>query len=273
MSAHGRRFAVPAVIGLASVAFSACYYGPATPPPTTTTTTVSETGALFVDQFSGSALDTTKWVAMNRPGDASNQEIGCYKPTNVTENAGLLNILTKADTSCAGYNYTSGMIQPTNFNFLYGTVEFRAKFAGGAGPWPAVWLLGANCQQSNITSANNTPPCAWPQPGSDEIDIAEIVAGNKGNVNEFVFMSAGNGGCSTTTTDTSQNWHTYQLIWAPGHLTWKIDGVTTCTDNTHVPSHPMFPIINTAVGGNGGGTVQPNTLPQTTNIDYIKISS
>jgi len=230
-------------------------------------------GTSFADQFNGTTLDTTQWTAMNRPGDLSNAEQGCYKPSNVSESGGMLNILTKTDNSCAGYNYTSGMIQPTNFHFLYGTVRFRAKFAGGTGTWPAVWLLGANCQASNIISAaESTPPCNWPQPGSDEVDIAEIVGANKGNVNEFVFMSAGNGGCATTPTDTSVNFHVYDLIWTPGHLTWKIDGVTTCTDTVHVPNTPMFPIINTAVGGAGGGTINPATLPQTTSVDYITIT-
>jgi beta-glucanase (GH16 family) len=275
MRARAFKVAIPVLVGVALVTLSACNFLPYIPPPTptTTTTTVPHVGTMFDEQFNGASLDTTKWTAMNRPGDASNAEIGCYKPSNVTQSAGSLVIRTAADTSCSGFNYTSGMIQTKSFAFTYGTVEFRAKFAGGAGPWPAVWMLGANCQVSNVTSANNTPPCNWPQPGSDEIDIAEIVAGNKGNVNEFVFMGNGTGGCSTTTTDTSLNWHTYQLIWAPGHLTWKIDGATTCTETAHVPSTPMFLIINTAVGGAGGGAVNPSTLPQFSNIDYLTVNA
>ena len=71
---------------------------------------------------------------MNRPGDASNSEIGCYKPSNVTQADGLLVIRTASDTSCAGYSYTSGMIQTKSFKFTYGTVEFRAKFRGRRRP-------------------------------------------------------------------------------------------------------------------------------------------
>ena len=56
----------------------------------------------FADEFSGTSLDTNAWVAMNRPGDQSNAEKECYKPSNATEGGGFLTITTLADTSCAG---------------------------------------------------------------------------------------------------------------------------------------------------------------------------
>jgi beta-glucanase (GH16 family) len=30
------------------------------------------------------------------------------------------------------------MVQWRNFNFLYGSIEVRARFAGGTGTWPAL---------------------------------------------------------------------------------------------------------------------------------------
>ena len=85
-------------------------------------------------------------------------------------------------------------------------------------------------------------------------------------------MASGNPGCSATTSDVSANWHTYSLIWAAGSLTWQIDGSTTCTVTSAVPSHPMFLLINTAMGGIGGGTINPSTLPQSSSIDYVRVS-
>ena len=228
---------------------------------------------LLNDQFNGSALDTNLWTAMNRPGDASNSEVGCYKPSNVTETSGSLVIRTINDTSCNGFAYTSGMIQTTNFHFTYGTVEYRAKFAGGNGTWPAISMLGANCQASNIISADNVAPCNWPQTGSDEIDITEIKNAQLTTVNQGYFAAGGNQGfCTPTTDDVSANWHTYTLVWAPNSLTWKIDGITTCTKTNSVPHTPMFVMINTAVGGIGGGTVNPATLPQQSTVDYLTIT-
>jgi beta-glucanase (GH16 family) len=66
--------------------------------------------------------------------------------------------------------------------------------------------------------------------------------------------------------------HVYTLIWASGSLTWQIDGVQTCQITCYVPTTPMFMIINTAVGGIGGGTVKNSTLPQTTQIDYVRVT-
>ncbi len=117
-------------------------------------------------------------------------------------------------------------------------------------------------RQSPTWLENN---CAWPAPGSNEIDIAEILQSNLTKVNQQVHTENSSGasespGCTASTSDVSQNWHTYSLIWAPGSLTWEIDGVPTCKTTSYVPSTPMFMIINTAVGGAGGGTVQNSTL-------------
>ncbi len=226
----------------------------------------------FDDEFNAGALDTTQWVAMNRKGDSSNNEQQYYLPTNVALSNGLLNITSKADNSVPGYSYTSGMVQWKSFNFTYGTIEFRAKMAGGQGTWPAVWLLGYNCQASNVTSADNTGACKWPQPGSDEIDITEIKNGALTTVWQNVFSGGVANSCTPTTTDVSQNWHTYDLIWAPGSLTWQIDGTTTCHMTTGVPSTPMFLILNTAMGGAGGGAINAGTLPQTLSLDYVRVT-
>jgi beta-glucanase (GH16 family) len=184
----------------------------------------------------------------------------------------VLTLSTDASACPDGKPYTSGAIQMRSFSFTYGTVEFRSKESGGSGTWPAEWLLGSNCQQTNVASADNVPPCDWPKPGSDEIDIAEIMGHDLSTVNQGIHSGGNNAGCRASTTDVSQNWHTYQLVWSPGSLVWKIDGAVTCTQTVGVPTTPMFLIINTAVGGSGGGSVDPSTLPQTHQVDYVRVS-
>jgi beta-glucanase (GH16 family) len=226
---------------------------------------------VFSDEFNSSSLDTSKWVALNRSGDSSNQEVGCYAPDHVGVSGGLLTLRTDVAACPDGKSYTSGAIQMRSFSFTYGTVEFRSKESGGTGTWPAEWLLGSNCQQTNVASADNVSPCAWPNSGSDEIDIAEIMGHDLSTVNQGIHSGGNNDGCRASTSDVSQNWHTYQLVWSPGSLVWKIDGVTTCTKTAGIPSTPMFLILNTAVGGTGGGAVDPSTLPQTHQVDYVRI--
>jgi beta-glucanase (GH16 family) len=229
-------------------------------------------GASFFDDFTGTALDTTTWIAMDRPGDPSNNELQCYLPANQSVGGGYLNLTAKAQTVVcsdgATYNYTSAMVQWKSFNFTYGTVEVRAKMAGGQGTWPAIWLLGYNCQQSNVTDPN---ACPWPQPGSDEIDISEIKGGVLTTVWQNVISgSSGWQTCQPTTSDVSQNWHVYRLEWSAGLLVWKIDGATTCMFTQSIPSTPMFLLLNVALGG-GGGTVDNSTLPQTMQVDYVSV--
>jgi beta-glucanase (GH16 family) len=227
---------------------------------------------VFDDEFNGTSLDTTAWVAVNRPGDTSNAEQQCYKPGNASVSGGNLVLLTQVDSSCAGYGYTSAMVQWKSFNFTYGYVEVRAKMAGGQGPWPAIWMLGANCQQTNITDPGNIPPCNWPFPGSDEIDITEILGSNHTSVNQQIHSTLGNPGCSAGVSDVSQNWHTYGLTWTAASVIWTIDGATTCTVGSAIPTHPMFLMLNTALGGVGGGSVNPASLPQSYFIDYVRVS-
>jgi beta-glucanase (GH16 family) len=236
-------------------------------------------GLAFDEEFNGTTVDTNAWFVMNRHGDYSNNELQCYRPANVAEAGGLLTITTQVHTATCGdathspssWNYTSGMIQWKTFNFKYGTIEMRAKLAGGQGPWPALWLLGTNCQVSNETGADNFGGCNWPSPGSDEIDITEIL-GAMTSVNQAIHTTQGSYRCTATTSDVSQNWHVYDLVWSPGKLVWHIDGVATCTITTAVPSTPMFLIINTAVAA-GGSSVNDSTLPQTLSVDYVRVTT
>jgi beta-glucanase (GH16 family) len=221
----------------------------------------------FADEFS--APLSSAWTVLNRPGDASNSETECYRQSNIAVVGGAAVIGTQPDTSCAGYAYTSGMMQWSTLNFTYGTLEVRAKLASGT-TWPAIWLLGAKCQATNPQTADNTGTCAWPNAGSDEIDIAEV-AGNHSTVNQQIHSGGANPGCQPTTSDTATNWHRYAIVWSAGSLIWQIDGQTTCRVTSGVPSTPMFLIINTALGGIAGPT-DPSTLPATSTIDYVHLT-
>ena len=247
----------------------------------------------FDDEFNGSSLNTNLWTAVTRPGSADNQEIEYYVPSNVAVKGGSLAITTEYKTTVKGYPYTSGLIQMKNFNFLYGTVEFRAKFPGtpsGSGAWSAVWLLGAQCQHHNLTDADNNigvdPTCQWPYPGSDEIDIVENLYSRVTVINNEITTQAGgtetdgvwSGGtqineyCRPTVSDISANWHVYKLIWEPGVATFYVDGEQTCQQTSYVPDTPMFLIIDTAIGP-GGGVPVPSDFPEQLLVDYVHITT
>jgi len=216
------------------------------------------------------------WIAYDRAG-ATNSNFQCFTPNNVSVADGNLVIVTRHETSTctsidlpsATYNYTSGFVSMRCFNFLYGTVEFRAKFGGGAktGSWPAVWMEDASCQASDPTGTDDN--C-----NGQEIDIAEILRGNFTHVNQQIHVNrfAHNDGCTAHTSDTSKKFHTYQLDWSPGSLIFKIDGRKTCKiSKQYVPSAPMYLKIDTDVGSSGG-PVKNKSLPWTSQVDYVKVT-
>ena len=231
-------------------------------------------------------LDTSKWIVIDRSGDYSNSEAeGYYGGGNVSiSNSNLVLTAKKQSVTCHDENmdgsvrngptifaYTSGAIQTASFNFLYGTLEFRAQMPSFAGMWPgSLWLLGSNCQSSNPHSADNIGSCAWDAPGSNEIDIAEFMSAPTADINN---MFNNGSHCDVQVSlgfDASEGFHVYSVNWAPGALTWRVDGNTTNTCNTAVPSTAVFPIINLALGG-AGGPVNSAQLPQSMLIDYVKV--
>jgi beta-glucanase (GH16 family) len=223
----------------------------------------------FADEFDGDSLDASSWIPLNRGPDTSNFETQCYLATNLAVANGMLTISTDADPSgCSpfgNYSLSSGMTQWRSFNFLYGRLDVRAKASGGQGLWPAIWLLGTNCQENNPFDANH-PDCNWPNPGAEEIDVAEFLDSDYTKVNQQIHTSNSNQGCKPSISDATNNWHVYSLDWQPGRLTWLVDDVVTCVIIDSVPSTPMFLIMNTAQGP-AGGFFDPASLPVQFTID------
>jgi beta-glucanase (GH16 family) len=222
------------------------------------------------------ASSNNQWVAFSRAG-APNSYLQCFTPNNVSVADGNLVIATKTeratcssiDLSSLTHNYTSGFVSMRSFNFLYGTVEFRAKFGGGArtGAWPTVWMADAGCQASDPTGTDDR--C-----NGQEIDIAEIANSDFTHVHQLIHVNnfTHEDGCIASTTDTSENFHVYQLIWSAGSLVFKIDGTTTCTiARSYIPNAPMYVKISMFVG-NYGGPVMNDSLPWTTLVDYVKVT-
>lgn len=217
-----------------------------------------------------------QWIAFNRAG-APNSNLQCFTPNNVSVSGGNLVITSKSDTAncssfdlaAATYHYTSGFASMRSFNFLYGTLEVRAKFGGGpsTGSWPIVWMEDASCQESDPTGTDDR--C-----NGQEIDVAEILHSDFTHVNQQIHVNdfTHNDGCTASATDVSQNFHVYELIWSAGSLVFKIDGATTCTiSQRYVPNAPMYVKINNFVG-NMGRSVNNSSLPWTTLVDYVKVT-
>src|ERR1700761_2402711 len=129
---------------------------------------------VFFDDFSGAALDRSKWN-VELTGIHVNDELEGYVDSSATisvagrgtvdgASGGVLILQPRYSPGFVTadgqkFDFISGRINTRDkFNFKYGTAEARIKVTDGAGLWPAWWMLGKG---------------EWPQTG--EIDIMEYV--------------------------------------------------------------------------------------------------
>jgi beta-glucanase (GH16 family) len=245
-------------------------------------------GVIFFDDFSGASIDTTKWTVFDRIGDQSNGEINCCVPANVGVSGGFLVGVSKYEDHTCGdsqqapvtEHYTSWHIQQKTAPFLYGTIEVRAKEPGGTGIWPTIWMLGYKWQASQPQTAN-IPGADWPHDGWCEIDIAEFWQNHRTQVNNTVHFNVPGGLHEQALPfDATSRYMVYRLQWSAGSLIWSVDPedgggfrtLRTVTGASSVPDVPMYVVLNAAIGGTGGGTPNPSTLPQTFSVDWVRVT-
>ena len=184
-------------------------------------------------------------------------------PGNVIVENGVLKITAKAENG----GYTSSRLKSQDlFEFTYGRVEISAKLPDGGGTWPALWLLGANIDT-----------VGWPNCG--EIDIMEHVGNNINDVSSalhFPGNSAGNAIVGRTTlSDATTAFHVYSVEWSSDQIILSVDGNPhlTYSYGTDIPfyENDFFLILNVAMGGTLGGTIDPAFTESTMEIDYVRV--
>jgi beta-glucanase (GH16 family) len=213
------------------------------------------------------APDASRWGYDIGGGGWGNNEVQHYtnRPDNIIVSNGTLKIITKKE-AFSGSAYTSARILTKDkFSFKYGKVEVRAKLPSGGGIWPAIWMLGSNI---------NTAP--WPACG--EIDIMEHV-GNQPNkifgTLHYPGRSGGNAdGGSVIIPNVTTEFHRYGLEWSAATIKISVDDAVfyTFVNNATSPfNQNFFIILNTALGGNFGGAVDPAFTSGTFEIDYVRV--
>ncbi len=244
---------------------------------------------VWSDEFNapaGTKPDARNWTHEIGDGTANgipgwgNDELEYY--TDSTENSstngtGQLAITARrSDGSLSCYygpcQITSArLVSQHKAEFAYGRIEARLKVPAGAGLWPAFWTLGANIAD-----------VGWPQTG--EIDIMEFVGRVPNEAFGTIHGPGYSGGASIGNTHNfgepvSNAYHTFSIEWQPDRIEWYVDGIlfhqatpATVAPNQWVFNHSFFLILNMAVGGNFGGTLDPNVqFPQTYLVDYVRV--
>ncbi|MBC7417452.1 MAG: glycoside hydrolase family 16 protein, partial [Pedobacter sp.] len=151
------------------------------------------------------------------------------------------------------------------YNITYGRVDVRAMLPAGVGTWPAIWMLGSNF---------DTNP--WPACG--EIDIMEQRGSelNKiyGTLHYPGHFGANGNGATTIISNAAAQFHVYSLIWNAATIQILVDNqpYQTVVNSTGLPFNSnFFFILNTAMGGNFVGPVDPAFTSATMEIDYVRV--
>lgn len=216
---------------------------------------------VFFDDFSGEALDLTKWNVVITGQTVNNEQQAYVDAPEVIyiahgpEAEGAVNgaLVLKA-VSRPGFvtpnnrkfDFISGRLNTRGkFESAYGTWAARIKLPAGSGLWPAFWALGTG---------------RWPDTG--EVDIMECVGDSS-----WISAALHGPGYSGNTPLVKKTplpagrdvtaWHVYSVEWSPGQFLFKVDGETYYEVSRamiekygrYAYDNPKFVILNLALGG------------------------
>lgn len=165
--------------------------------------------------------------------------------------------------------YTSAcLITQGLTSWTYGKIEMRAKLPSGSGVFPAFWTMG-----TNISSVG------WPACG--EVDIFEFLGRAADRISGGLHYrnpidgSNAKSQSQSPIANPSSEFHSYTMIWDENQIELQLDNKTFHTFYTggagDIFKKPQYLLINFALGGVTGGTIDESVLPQTYQIDYVRV--
>jgi beta-glucanase (GH16 family) len=235
---------------------------PAVPPPPL----AGNWNLVFDEEFNGTSLGSP-WTPHQYWSNGPTQGEGLEEsdPANVAVSDGALQLTVRIDNAF-GPAYTGGLVQTggvatdpsvATFGFLYGYAEASIQVPAGAGFWPAFWMLPVSHHDDD-----------------GEIDVMEMYDTDPttvfGTVHRFGDHEQHRDSAGT---DLSAGWHTFAVDWEPDHITWFLDGAAfgTTTNSRLIPTTPMFPILDLAVGGENNAPTAGTPFPGVMSVNSVRI--
>jgi beta-glucanase (GH16 family) len=234
-----------------------------------TTITVSVAQSLiWSDEFNTpGAPDPAKWGYDIGAGGWGNNELQYYtnRLDNAIVSAGTLKIIAKRE-NFGGSTFTSArLLSRSRFSFKYGKIEISAKLPTGVGTWPATWMLG-----------DNFLTAGWPACG--EIDIMEHRGNDLNRIHGTIHYTGNSGangiGGTTLIQNATTEFHKYACEWNAQYIRFLVDDriYFTTANSANLPfNQSFFLLLNVAMGGNFGGSVDPAFASGTMEIDYVRV--
>jgi beta-glucanase (GH16 family) len=230
----------------------------------------------FVDNFDGTALNTTRWkvVTSNDADYRSRKDCFVNSPRNIAVSNGILRLTTRrASTFTCGKGTntyqavgTSGMVSTMGKFFqTYGRFEMRAKwpYTTKPGLQAAFWLWPEGA--SGMT---------WPVSG--ELDIAEWYSLHPDRAIPYLHTATAwlNPSAATNNYCILKNpadWHTYTLEWTTKRILIKYDGKTCLDTQGGAPYNVPFNIsLTQAFGVKKNAPTSATPMPATLQVSYIR---
>src|SRR3954453_9186430 len=267
------------------------------PPPSTDSATGCVSGmpkdgggswqSTFVDDFSGSSLDGSKWIAQRTDGRGFGDGTSSFvdNPNNVSVSDGTLKLTSRKVASPFTCNsplgnfdtqYTSGMVSTWGrFSQAYGRFEVRAKISPAQvkGLQSSLWLWPADDTHYG------------PRPASGEIDIAEMFSSYPDRAVPYIhYVPAGSDPNVTNTNCLVSNlsaFHDFAVEWTPSSIKIIYDGHTCLVDvwNAAAPltgrqpfDQPFFVALTQGLGAGDNGFDSATTpLAGATEVDWVRV--
>lgn len=233
----------------------------------------------FDDEFSGAALDRTKWYANPYMVTGTQDLHTCFRddPANVNVADGALNLtmvkLAEPEPCALGVaptQYMSGTVTTYGrFSQQYGRFEARIKtpVTHGPGLHEAFWLW----PDDHYSTIN------WPDSG--EIDISETFSAYPNISGTYLHYDSPVS--SLLLPSNAKNcaadrgvWNTYTLEWGPSRIETFVNGKSCLVNTSGDPAFQKRYIINlteTMGGATWNQLSDPSDLPATVQFDYVRV--
>ncbi len=233
---------------------------------------------IWADEFDGTSLNTGDWNTLIGDGcdidlcGWGNNERQYYQAENAVVSDGTLKIIAKLE-NVGGGAYTSARITTKDKqDFRYGRMEARIKVPPGRGTWPAFWMLPTDEVYGG-----------WPQSG--EIDIMEYVGRDPAEA--FGTIHYGDPKPNNAFQgevfellegEFHEDFHVFAIEWKADEIRWFIDDMLYSTKRPSNLGSFNWPfdqdfhfLLNLAIGGDLGGTVDNSIFPATMEVDYVRV--